>query len=186
MERLDFHLFWDSSQNVYSEVAFLRGKLVTKGTETIELAFVFDKARVGPLKCLKILKLELLAALLASLLRQEVESAVSLIIERCFFWTDNTTVQQWLHSLEIQPTFVANCFTETLELKTVDEWNHVPTGDITADACTCGLSAIALFESSWLKGPDFLRSRNRPFILCSDVNKKIKSKKLAPDEENDS
>ena len=119
--------------------------------------------------CLTISKLELQAALLASGWRQEVQRAVSLNIERCFRWTDSKTVLQLLHSLGKQPVFIANRVTEILELTTVDEWNHVPTGDNPADAGTRGMSATALFQSSWLKCPEFLTSPNRPFILCTDV-----------------
>ena len=59
----------DNSQNVFSAVAFLRGKLVTKGTEPTEVAFVFGKPRVAPMKRLTIPKLKLEDALLASRLR---------------------------------------------------------------------------------------------------------------------
>ena len=79
-------------------------------------------------------------------------------------WTDSTTVLlNWLHSIEEQPVFVANRATEILELATVDDWNHVPTGDNPADAGTRRLSATALFESSWLKNPEFQRSYDWPF-----------------------
>ena len=43
---------------------------------------------------LTIPKLKIQSALLASPLRQEVQRACSLIIERCFMWTDSTTVLQ--------------------------------------------------------------------------------------------
>ena len=65
-ERLELHMFGDNSQDVFSAVPFLRGRLVTNGTETTELAFVFGEARVAPTNCLTIPKLELQAALLAS------------------------------------------------------------------------------------------------------------------------
>ena len=116
VEGLELHIVGDNSQDVFSMVDFLRGKLVTNGTETTELAFILGKARVAPMRCVTIPKLVLQAALLASRLRQEVLHAVSLMFERCFMWTDSTTVLQWLHSLEKQPVFVANRVTEILEL----------------------------------------------------------------------
>ena len=85
-------MFGDSSQDIFIALVFLQDRLVTKGTETAELAFVIGKARVARMKCLTIPKLELQAALLASRLRQEVQRAVSLIIKRCCMWTDSTTV----------------------------------------------------------------------------------------------
>ena len=115
---------------------------------TIELAFVFGKARVAPMKALTIPKLELQAALLAARLKDEVQKALTLTVERTLMWTDSTTVLQWLHSIDKQPVFVANRVAEILELTTVDEWNHVPTIDNPADAGTCGLSGKALLEST--------------------------------------
>ena len=90
-------------------------------------------------------------------------------------WTDSTTILQRVHSLEKQPFFVANCVTEILELTTVDEWNHLPTGVNSADIGTRGLFATTLLESSWSRGPDSLKSSN---WACTDVITKIKSIKF--------
>ena len=144
----------------FSAAALLRGKLVIKRTETIDLYFVIVKARVAPVECLAIPTLELQAAVLASRLRQEVQCTVSLTIKRRFMWNDSTTVLQWLHLLEKKTVFVANRVTEILELTTVDEWKQAPMGDNAADASTRGLAATALIESSLLKSPDSLRSPN--------------------------
>ena len=165
---------------IFSAVAYLRGKLVTKGNQTPKRAFVFSKATVVPMKYLTIPKLELQAALIPYRLRQEKQRAVSLNIEKIFLWTNSETVLQWLHSLEKRPIFVANRVAELLELTTDDEWNHVPTGDNRADAATRGLSATALFESSWLEGPDVANCTNWPFIPCCDVITKMISRKFAP------
>ena len=92
------------------------------------------------MKALTIPKLELQAALLAARLRNEVQKALKITIQRTFMWTDSTTVLQWLHSIDQKPVFVANRVSKILELTPVDEWNHVPTADIPADAGTRGLS----------------------------------------------
>ena len=84
-------MFGDSSQDVFRAVAFLRGK----GISPTELAFVFGKARVAPIKALTIPKLELQVALLSARLRNEVQRALTLQIEKTFMWTDSTTVLQW-------------------------------------------------------------------------------------------
>ena len=175
---LELHMFGDSSQDAFSAVAFLRGKTVTDGGTSTELAFVFGKSRVAPMKALTIPKLELQAALLAARLRDGVHRALTMTIDRTFMWTDSTTVLQWLRSMDKQPVFVANRVSEILELTTIDEWHHVPTADNPADAGTRGLSASGLLESSWLKGPDFLRTNDWPFKPADDFLKKIKSCKL--------
>ena len=73
------------------------------------------------MKALTIPKLELQAALLAARLKEEVQKALTLTVERTLMWTDNTTVLQWLHSIDKQPVFVANRVAEILEMTTVDE-----------------------------------------------------------------
>ena len=62
IEALELHLFGDSSQEVFTAVAFLRAKVTAKDSgSTRELAFVFRKARVAPMKALTNTKLELQA-----------------------------------------------------------------------------------------------------------------------------
>ena len=102
VDRLELHMFGDSSQDVFSGVAFLRGKIVSEHGDSTELAFVFGKARVAPMKVLTISKLELQAALLSAWLRNGIQQALTLEIEK-------------------QPVFVANRVAEILALTTVDE-----------------------------------------------------------------
>ena len=86
--------------------------------------------------------------MLASRLRQEVQRAFSLKIERSLTWTDSTTVLEWLQLIEKQPVSVANRVTEIPELTKFDDWSQVPKVDNPADAGTRGLYATVLFESS--------------------------------------
>ena len=164
IEALELHLFGDSSQEVFSAVAFHRAKVTAKDSgPNTELAFVFGKARVAPMKALTIPKLELQASLLASRLRKEVQHALTMETDKVFMWTDSTTVLQWIHSIEKQPVFVANRVAEILELTTTDEWNCVQSCDNPADAGTRGHSATVLPNSIWLKEPDFLKTSDWPF-----------------------
>ena len=51
IETLELHLFGDSSQEVFSAVAFLRANVTTEDSgSTTELAFVFGKTRVAHMK----------------------------------------------------------------------------------------------------------------------------------------
>ena len=105
-------------------------------TET-QLAFVFGKAQVAPMKALTVPKIDLQAALLAAQLKEEIQQALAVPVERTFIRTDSTTVLHWLHSIDKKLIFVANRVAEILEFTTVDEWNHVPTADKPADAGSC-------------------------------------------------
>ena len=177
VESLELHMFGDSFQDVFRAVAFLRGKISTATGYTTELAFVFGKARVAPMKALSIPKLELQASLLAARLRKEIENALTIRVDNFLMWTDSTTVLQWLHSLEKQPVFVTNRVSEILELTTADEWNYVKSIDNPGDAGTRGLSANSLRDSPWLKGPSFLRTHDWPLKPPKEVEIKLKAKK---------
>ena len=139
-------------------------------TET-QVVFVFGKTRVAPMKALTIPKLELQAPLLTTRLKDEIQQALTVPVERSFMRTDSTTVLQWRYFIDKKPVFVANRVAETLELWTVDEWNHVPTVDNPADAGTRGPSANALLDSSLLKDPKFLITPDWPFQLSEGILK---------------
>ena len=175
VETLELHLFGDSSQDVFSAVAFLRAKVVKReNQEQTQLAFVFGTARVAPMKALTIPKLELQASLLAARLRKEVAKALSLEISKTFMWSDSTTVLQWIHSLDKQPVFVANRVEEIVDLTTTDEWNYVKSSENPADAGTRGLSAKSLVSSSWLNGPEFLKTSEWPLKPSEPPKFKLK------------
>ena len=66
-DKIELHMFGDSSQDIFSAVAFLRARVKTPmGEEKTELAFVLGKACVAPMKVITVPKLELQAALLAA------------------------------------------------------------------------------------------------------------------------
>ena len=58
------------------------------------------KARVAPMKALSIPKLELQAALLATRLKDDILTALTVCINHAYMWTDSTTVLQWLNFTE--------------------------------------------------------------------------------------
>ena len=68
-EHLELHMFGDSSQELFSAVAFLRAQVITSNGPKTKLAFVVGKARVAPMKVMAIPKLELQAALLVARLK---------------------------------------------------------------------------------------------------------------------
>ena len=88
-DRIELHMFGDSSQDVLCAVVFLRARLAS--SHQTELAFVFVKARVAPMNALSIPKLELQAALLATRLKEEILKGLTFKVTDIFMWTDNTT-----------------------------------------------------------------------------------------------
>ena len=174
-DNIELRMFGNSSQDIFSAVAFLRARVKTPtGQERTELAFVLGKARWAPMKVMTVPKLELQAALLAARLKREITQALTVTVNLVFMWTDSTTVLQWINSNEKQPIFVANGVCEILEYTRVDQWNHVATKDNPADAGTRGMSAEILQLSSWVKGPNFLTYSCFPFEPNKDVINNIK------------
>ena len=174
-DNTELHMFGDSSQDIFSAVAFPRARVTTlTGKIKTELAFVLGKARVAPMKVMTVPKLELQAALLAARLKNEIIQALTVTVNQVFMWTDSTTVLQWINSNEKQPIFVANRVCEILEYTSVDQWNHFATKDNPADAGTRGMSAEVLQLSSWVNGPHILSNSSFPFVPNKDVINNIK------------
>ena len=178
-DRIELHTFGDSWQDVFCAVAFLRARLVS--SHQTDIAFVFDKARVAPMKALSIPKLGLQAALLATRLKEEILKGLTFKVTNIFMWTDSTTVLQWLHSCSKLPIFVSNRTGEILESTSTDQWHHIFSGDNPANTGTREISSEALNESSWVNGPSILRTTDWPFQPDTRVIDKIRLKRPSCD-----
>ena len=136
------------------------------------------------MKALSIPKLELQAALLATRLKDDIMTTLTVYINHVYMWTDSTTVLQWLNSTEKLSVFVANRVGEILESTTIDEWYHVLSGNNPADTGTRGVSSEALKDSSWVIGPSILKTTDWPFITDERVINKIRLKGPSCDVDN--
>ena len=112
--------------------------------------------------------------------------ALTVTVDKVFMWTDSTIVWQWINSTNKHPIFIANRVSEILENNSVDQWNHVTTFDKPADAGTRGMSAEVLQSSSWLRSPDFLRTKQFPFVPNTDVVENIKRGVVSKEQVEDS
>ena len=101
-------------------------------------------------------------------------------------WTDSIIVLQLVNSTNKHPIFIANRVSEILENTSVDQWNHVATCDNPADAGTRGMSEEILQSSSWVRGPDFLRTKQFPFVPNTDVVDNFKLGVVTKEQEDDS
>ena len=171
-DRIELHMIGDNSQDVFCAVVFLRARLAS--SSQTELAFVFGKARVAPMKALSTPKLEFQAALLASRQKKEENlKGLTFKVTDIFISTDSTTVLQWLNSCNKLPIFVGG---EILESTTTDQWHHILSGDNTADTGTRGTSSEALKERSWVNGTSIPRTTDWPFKPDTRVIDKIRLK----------
>ena len=180
-------MFFDGSQDVFSAVGFHRAQVFCTSEEiTTELAFVLGKARVAPMQVMTFPKLELQAVLLAARLKREICCALTVNVDKVFMWTDSSIVSQWINSTNKHSIFIANHVNDILEKTSVDQWNHIALYDNPADAGTRGMSAEVLQFSIWVRGPDFLRSKQFTFVLYTDVVDNIKLEVVTKEQDDDS
>ena len=186
-QHLELHMFGDSSQDVFSAVGFLRAQVTcTSGEIITELVFVLRKARVAPMKVMTVPKLELQATLLAARLKREICRALRVTVDKVVMWTDSIIGLQWINSTNKHPISIANRVGENLENNSVDQWNHVATCDNPADAGTRGMSAEFSQCSRWVRGPDFLRTKEFSFVPNTDVVDNIKLGVVTKEQNDDS
>ena len=134
VNQIELHVFGDSSNDVFCGVVFLRARL--SSSQSIQISFNIGKARVAPLKALSTPKLEFQAALLATRLKDDTLTALTVCINHVYTWTDSTTVLEWQNSTEKLPVFIDNRVGEILESTTIVEWHHVLSGNNPADTGT--------------------------------------------------
>ena len=150
------HVFCDASEHGFGAAVYLR----TSNDCESEVHLVAAKTRVAPMKFLTIPRLELQGAVVAVRLADSVCKELSLPLPAVVFWTDSTTVLQWIHSRRYRfQTFVANRVSEILESTRCDQWRHVQGSLNPADDCSRGLPVAGLSsQHQWFTGPEFLRA----------------------------
>jgi hypothetical protein len=155
------HIFCDASETACCAVAYMTQKTDTE----ISVSFIASKGKVAPLKPLSIPRLELQAALMGARLAATIKRESTCNIERAVYWTDSTTVLQWIKSDPRNHTsFVANRLGEIDELTEATQWKWVASKWNPADMGTrdveppdvtsrglwfCGPSFLSQSESSW-------------------------------------
>ncbi|XP_033221094.1 uncharacterized protein LOC117175496 [Belonocnema kinseyi] len=136
-----------------------------------------SKSRVAPLKPLTVTRLELQAAVMGSRLAETIIRQHTLKILKRIFWTDSTTVLNWIRSdaRNYQP-FVVHRLAEVLDLTSVNEWRYVPTKINVADDATRDTGHIEIGSSCrWSTGPEFLLKKEQEWpqeTSKSEVSKK--------------
>jgi hypothetical protein len=153
--KLEIHGFCDASKDAYGAVIYIRS---LNATGVYHNNLLCSKSRVAPLRATTIPQLELCAALLLAKLYVKGRNSIKLNIDGTYFWTDSTTVLDWLAAETMnEKIFVANRISEISTLTNPDHWHHVAGVENPADAISRGLSPTELVKSiSWWHGPNWL------------------------------
>ena len=112
----------------------------------------------GPMRHLSIPRLELQAAVMVVSLKEQIVKEHEINISNCSFWSDSTTVQQWIHSSHRkQQAFVANRVAEILDTTDDSQWKHVSGINNPADIGTRSTNIEELKRNEWLTRPAWLK-----------------------------
>ena len=112
------------------------------------LAFVIGKYRLAVIQ----------AAVMAVRLKEQILKEHEMKINSCSFWSDSTTVLQWIHSSHRkQQVFAANRVAEILDTTDVSQWKHVSGIKNAADIGTRAINIEELKRIEWLAGPAWLK-----------------------------
>lgn len=127
--------FCDASEKGYGACLYIlssgKGKTVCK--------LLCGKSRVAPIKKLTIARLELNGAKLLVSLYNEVKDQIGLKFDRILFWSDSTTVIQWIRKSPSEwKTYVANRVAFIQNTTTPSQWRHVRGEENPADCLSRG------------------------------------------------
>lgn len=93
--KTQMHVFCEASLKAFAVVAYLRTEAQNG---EIHISLITAKTRVSPVKPLTVPRLELQAALLGTRIAKSVEEEIEIKLDQRFFWSDSTTVLQWIRS----------------------------------------------------------------------------------------
>lgn len=153
--------FGDASENAYGSCVYLK---VTYDDQTTNCHLLLGKSRVAPMsmakdekKKLTIVRLELLAALIAARLASYVAKILQLEVEACF--TDSMiTLGRIRRGPNSYKMWVGNRLNELLGLVPSKLWFYCPTQLNPADLASRGTTAEEMIGSKlWWSGPEFLK-----------------------------
>ena len=152
------HVFCDASKKAFGCVAYL----VTKGSSVL----VMSKGKLHHREGHAINIAELESARLSVKLARKLCGVLKLPPERCFFWTDSTTVLCWVKAPgKALPYFVARVSAYIRDSSITSHWRHVDTKSNPADLISRGCSVEVLRDSDlWMRGPRFLIEGDWPPI----------------------
>jgi hypothetical protein len=124
IENSQLHTFCDASEEAYAAVIYVRNAY---HDGRIRIHQIKASNKLAPKKTISVHKLELNAALLDSRLARFVSSSTSRKIDNRFFWTDSSTVRNWIRArASYYQVYVSNRVGEIQTLTEPEEWRFVP------------------------------------------------------------
>ena len=129
---------------------------------------VLAKSRIAPLKKKTIPKLELMAAVLATKIKERVTSALmkKIDVTNIYYWCDSEIVLHWILGKPATDCFVRRRVEVIKSASKGCSWRYVPSKMNPSDVISRGTTMNVLIDSHWNNGPDWLIDEK----LWPDVN----------------
>ncbi|XP_018011847.1 uncharacterized protein LOC108669074 [Hyalella azteca] len=149
------HVFADASQDAIGCASYLRS---TDNSGDAYVAFVRGESRVAPRAATSIPRLELCAAVEAVMSAQQILRELKSPPQDVYFYSDSKVVLAYINSESGRFTrYVQRRLTIIKQVSRPEQWSYVPSTSNPADFASRATEPRALQQTSWLRGPEFLR-----------------------------
>ena len=151
----ELHIFCDASDDAIGYVAYLKS---VDSHDSAHIAFVTSASKVAPRSATTIPRLELCAALEATMcgstLMRELKNSPS----HLFFYSDSQIVLGYLSNTQKRfSKYIERRVSIVLQHSQAEDWSYVKSLDNPADIATRTHTPDQLLASMWFTGPQFLK-----------------------------
>ena len=151
--KIELHVFADASLQATGHTIYLR----SMHSDSLHVELVTASSKLTPRQAHTIPRLELCAALDATVAAKDVSSIVGVSNRDVFLYSDSTVVLGYIRNthrrfsgyISRRVNLIINCFSD-------DQWNYVPTELNPADLASRPQTSETLKHSIWFRGPSFL------------------------------
>ena len=173
---IEIHIYADASELAISAVAYI---VLESQDGQISTSFILGKSKLAPLSGHTVPRLELCAAVLAVEIKEIIQEQLDVEVSKWVFHTDSRVVLGYINNEKRRfYKYVSNRIEKIRRYSNPQDWHYIQTDQNQADIGTRCVSAQALMDSIWLKGPSMttqLSENNETFDLVRpEADKEIK------------
>ena len=167
MGSINFSTICNASAKSYGACCFLRSVL---GDGSIHVSLLVAKGRLAPIKTMTIPRLELQAAVTATVLDCMVRKNFAQHSLDSMFWSDSLIVLAYIKSETKRfHVFTSNRVSKIRQVSDPHQWNHIPGKLNPADILSRGCTANEL-PDAWFNGPAFLWDFKESWPVAQPLN----------------
>jgi len=155
VKRRELHVFCDASQDAIGFVIYLRSVDIN---DAVSVSFVCAASKVAPRAASTIPRLELCAAVDATLGANRVKQELDRPLDLVRFHSDSKVVLGYINNQDRRFTkYVTSRVNIILKHSNRDQWSYVTSAENPADLTTRPQTSASLKEFEWFDGPHFLQ-----------------------------